>query len=469
MDAKSERHKQRPARSDVDADPLDLFSPEDEFATSPPKGRVSPPPTRDEPFVRTSRGDAPLASESLRRAPVWDDSFQDANASDRPLRTVGTRPVPPPSPLIRPGGSNADTSRWFGMTAVMVAVVVALIVPLILNAWRQGSGSTRDDTFASVATSSPLAGEPVAEPTSRDSGSAEPVAEPTPRDSGSVDPVPEPTPRDSGSPADTRARRSDATIAAEQQRAERVKESLARPISAPSKPVRGSPPPARDTRTIEQARAAAVNSTTARLAGSVGTAARTEPVVSPPPTPAPTPPAPTPPVASNTPPPPTPSTNAGGALTEASGGLAAPPPAAPAAAVNAANESSAAPIDRPSPPRETASSASIAPPRSQSAMVQGVLNQYRDAFNALDSKAAQAAWPKAPVKELGKAFASLERQKLELGKCDVDFFGARAVAKCGGKYQLRPEGWRQERAKRSLANGNSNSRKSTTAGRSTRS
>ena len=431
MDAKTERHKHRPPQADAGPDPLDLFSSEDEFATSPPQGRVSAPPTRDEPFVRTSRGDAPLASESWRRAPVWDGSFRNANASERPPGTAGTRPVPPPSPLIGSGGIKADTSRWFGMTAVMVAVVVALIVPLILSAWRQGSGSTRDDNFASVATSSPVAG-------------AEPVAEPTPRDSVSAaaEPVAEPTPRDSGSPADTRERRSDATIAAEQQRAERVKERLARPTSSPSEPVRGSPlPPAGATRTIEQARAAAVNGTipAARVAAPVGTAARTEPVVSPPPTPAPNPPAPTPPVASNTPPPPTPSTNGGGALTEASGGLAAPPPAAPAAAVNAANESSAAPIDRPSPAREAASSAPIAPPPSQSAMVQGVLNQYRDAFNALDSKAAQAAWPKAPVKELDRAFASLERQRVELGKCDVNFFGARAVAKCGGRYNYVPK------------------------------
>ena len=53
-------------------------------------------------------------------------------------------------------------------------------------------------------------------------------------------------------------------------------------------------------------------------------------------------------------------------------------------------------------------------------------------------KAAQAVWPKADVKGLGKAFEGIEKQTLVLD-CRIRVEGARAVATCGGTMQYVPK------------------------------
>ena len=103
------------------------------------------------------------------------------------------------------------------------------------------------------------------------------------------------------------------------------------------------------------------------------------------------------------------------------------PPSSPAASVGSALAagSVAAPVSVPS-------------PRPRSAAVQGVLNRYRDAFNALDPAAAKAVWPSADTKGLGKAFGRLHEQEIVLETCNISVIGARAVASCDGTLRYVP-------------------------------
>ena len=77
--------------------------------------------------------------------------------------------------------------------------------------------------------------------------------------------------------------------------------------------------------------------------------------------------------------------------------------------------------------------------RSHTAAIQDVLNQYRDAFNALDARAAHAVWPSVDERALVRAFGSIEEQVFALDRCAIDVKGARAVASCDGSVRYVPK------------------------------
>jgi hypothetical protein len=72
-------------------------------------------------------------------------------------------------------------------------------------------------------------------------------------------------------------------------------------------------------------------------------------------------------------------------------------------------------------------------------LIQGVLNEYRDALNALDSASARAVWPSADVRGLSRAFEAIEEQKLEFDSCTITPIGSTASATCVGTVQYIPK------------------------------
>jgi hypothetical protein len=64
--------------------------------------------------------------------------------------------------------------------------------------------------------------------------------------------------------------------------------------------------------------------------------------------------------------------------------------------------------------------------------VQGALNRYRSAFNALDANAAMQVWPTVNEKTLTRAFERLQQQDVSFERCQIDVKGARAEAACTG-------------------------------------
>ena len=82
-----------------------------------------------------------------------------------------------------------------------------------------------------------------------------------------------------------------------------------------------------------------------------------------------------------------------------------------------------------------------APSRTErTAMVQTVVNRYRDAYSSLDAKAAQAVWPSAPAKQLSDAFGKLDWQNLQFEPCEVFLVGEQATATCAGRVTFVPKG-----------------------------
>lgn len=81
--------------------------------------------------------------------------------------------------------------------------------------------------------------------------------------------------------------------------------------------------------------------------------------------------------------------------------------------------------------------------------IQGVLEDYRLAFNQLDVDSAHEIWPTVDRKALSRAFDQIEQQDIELETCDISVAGARAVASCGGTARYVPKvGTRKERIER---------------------
>ena len=78
------------------------------------------------------------------------------------------------------------------------------------------------------------------------------------------------------------------------------------------------------------------------------------------------------------------------------------------------------------------------PARPRSAAVQRVLNQYRDAFNALDPAAARAVWPAVDANALARAFDQLREQTVAFDDCRISVIGDRANATCNGTLRYVP-------------------------------
>lgn len=67
-----------------------------------------------------------------------------------------------------------------------------------------------------------------------------------------------------------------------------------------------------------------------------------------------------------------------------------------------------------------------------------VLQQYKQAYERLDAKAAQAVWPSVNGRALERAFRDLDGQELRFAECKVvSVSGPRANAKCRGEATHR--------------------------------
>jgi hypothetical protein len=71
--------------------------------------------------------------------------------------------------------------------------------------------------------------------------------------------------------------------------------------------------------------------------------------------------------------------------------------------------------------------------------VRAVLAQFEAAYNNLSADAAQAVWPGVDQRSLARAFASLESQRVMLGRCSIEISGATASAECSGTTSWTPK------------------------------
>jgi hypothetical protein len=90
------------------------------------------------------------------------------------------------------------------------------------------------------------------------------------------------------------------------------------------------------------------------------------------------------------------------------------------------------------PPAPAAAPASVHPPADTSA-VRGVLDEYADAFNALDAEATQRVWPGVDLRGLRRAFDQLSTQRIAFTRCDVNASVDVADAVCVGHATWAPK------------------------------
>lgn len=79
------------------------------------------------------------------------------------------------------------------------------------------------------------------------------------------------------------------------------------------------------------------------------------------------------------------------------------------------------------------------PPVSEEPRVRAVLAQFEAAYTSLSAAAAQAVWPSVDAGALGRAFDSLESQRVSLGRCSIVIKGANARADCRGITNWTPK------------------------------
>lgn len=117
--------------------------------------------------------------------------------------------------------------------------------------------------------------------------------------------------------------------------------------------------------------------------------------------------------------------------------------APPAVATPAAATPSATAAAAPTSPAEGAAppTAEIMTPFSTTdAAVRRVLEAYRNAYEALDARAAAAVYPAVDARALARAFSGLNSQTLEFGRCEVTPIGGdRARATCDGRAAFVPK------------------------------
>jgi len=87
-----------------------------------------------------------------------------------------------------------------------------------------------------------------------------------------------------------------------------------------------------------------------------------------------------------------------------------------------------------------------APPRavqvavvSDSTAVQAVVGRYLDAFRTFNVEEAKAVWPSVNERALGRAFASVDKQEVELDGCIISVAGPSAGASCSGVVRYVPK------------------------------
>ena len=72
-------------------------------------------------------------------------------------------------------------------------------------------------------------------------------------------------------------------------------------------------------------------------------------------------------------------------------------------------------------------------------LVRQVLQRYRNAYEGLDARSAQAVWPAVNEAALARAFDGLESQSLTFDACDVRLRGEAASATCHGSARYVPK------------------------------
>jgi len=80
--------------------------------------------------------------------------------------------------------------------------------------------------------------------------------------------------------------------------------------------------------------------------------------------------------------------------------------------------------------------ASVPPDKDQ---IDRALDQYRQAYERLDARAARAVWPGVNERALARAFEGLESQGLNFDNCEVDLADAAATAVCQGSARYVPK------------------------------
>lgn len=117
--------------------------------------------------------------------------------------------------------------------------------------------------------------------------------------------------------------------------------------------------------------------------------------------------------------------------------------APPAVATPAAATPSATAAAAPTSPAEGAAPPTaeiMAPFSTTDAAVRRVLEAYRNAYEALDARAAAAVYPNVDARALARAFSGLNSQTLEFGRCEVTPIGGdRARATCDGRAAFVPK------------------------------
>ena len=75
----------------------------------------------------------------------------------------------------------------------------------------------------------------------------------------------------------------------------------------------------------------------------------------------------------------------------------------------------------------------------ESIALEEILNRYEQAYDRLDAQAAVSIWPSVDSRALSRAFARLQQQDLELGRCSFAISESAATAQCSGhlRYSQR--------------------------------
>jgi hypothetical protein len=75
-------------------------------------------------------------------------------------------------------------------------------------------------------------------------------------------------------------------------------------------------------------------------------------------------------------------------------------------------------------------------------IVRAVLAEYARAYERLDIQAAKAVWPSlssSEIRDLRRAFRTLDSQQLRFTSCDFSISGDAASARCGGDASYQPK------------------------------
>jgi hypothetical protein len=70
--------------------------------------------------------------------------------------------------------------------------------------------------------------------------------------------------------------------------------------------------------------------------------------------------------------------------------------------------------------------------------VRSALSRYEAAYSTLNASAVRAVWPTVDANALGRAFDSLQEQRISLGNCSVFVTGQSAHAYCSGSATWTP-------------------------------